>query len=298
MNTTAYLPSVLGVTLLLGCSTERTEEPQQVLGGVATEHVATPPNANETEAVCNQFSIITETTDSTLLLSLDTDLPDDTIVMVSVSRSYWETGSSVEYGVDYFEEKSTVGQWRSAQEISIADEEWNSVLADKQRKMSRLGLGFNVASVSDTVAVSMIVPINQPDPRFGMRNENLSGTAVPKDGLRIVEDEVELDRPLSMLPELMSPLPSLDPQNLDVGETYSVSRQTPLMPDHSPADPIAAIQQMKHVPEGGTIKILKVFKEDGSPWYEVIASSQNGGEIGKGWVNSTALLGQQLSPTE
>ncbi|MEX2142449.1 MAG: hypothetical protein WD894_24555 [Pirellulales bacterium] len=145
---------------------------------------------------CDRFSLVTEVADSTIDLALSTDLPNDTIVMVSVSRSYWEKGSAVEYSVDYFSQRSTVGSWRSKREIVVADEVWWSALREMQAKMARVGLGFEVASVSDEIEIRMVVPINQPNARFGERNQNLVGKAVRTTGLRVIEDETKILRPI------------------------------------------------------------------------------------------------------
>ena len=138
----------------------------------------------------------------------------------------------------------------------------------------------------------MIVPINQPDPRFGKRNSKLTGKAVSTTGLRVVIDKTEIDYPLDSPPVGESPFPSLDPLKLEIGQTYTVSKQTPLMPSHSPADPIAAIQQMKNIPQGGRFKVLEMVKKKINPWYKVTAFDNT--KIGTGWINSTALLGQEL----
>lgn len=66
------------------------------------------------------------------------------------------------------------------------------------------------------------------------------------------------------------------------------------MPEHSPADPMAAMQQVKSIPVGGRIKITDRVDKDGSPWYGVSAYGQQGKEVGTGWINSTALVGQKL----
>jgi len=42
------------------------------------------------QITCDVFDIDSELTDETLLVTLDTDLPDNTILMVSITRSYWE----------------------------------------------------------------------------------------------------------------------------------------------------------------------------------------------------------------
>ena len=132
----------------------------------------------DAQVVCNKFKLVTKVTGSTLDLSLDTDLPDNAVVMVSVSRSYMEKGNTSEYSVDYFSEKSTVRKWKSKHRISIDSKKWKSALRKKQEKMSRLGLGFDVASISEKITARMVAPINQPDPRFGKQNSKLTGNAV------------------------------------------------------------------------------------------------------------------------
>jgi len=250
--------------------------------------------ATETQIICDEFNLVTKVTGSTLDLSVDTDLPDNTVVMVSVSRSYLEKGNPAKYSVDYFSEKGTIGEWKSTHRISIADEDWKTALRAKQEEMSRFGFGFDVASISDRITVNMVVPINQLDPKFGDWNQNLTGKAVRTEGIRVVEDEIEIDYPLDSPPVGKSPFPSLNPLELEIGQAYVVSKQTPLMPSHSPADPIAAIQQMKQIPKGGGFKVLEVYKKKNNPWYRVTAFDQSAEQIGTGWINSTALLGQEL----
>jgi hypothetical protein len=89
--------------------------------------------------------------------------------------------------------------------------------------------------------------------------------------------------------------PSLNPRALDTGATYVVSRETPLMPFHSPADPLEAIKKMKHIPEGGSFVVVDVhYKTIDHPWYKVRAYGRAKTSLGTGWINSNALLGQHL----
>jgi len=248
----------------------------------------------DAQVVCNIFKLVSKVKGSTLYLSVDTDLPDNTVVMVSVSRSYLEKDNLATYSVDYFSERSTIGRWRSKYKISVDSEKWKSALRAKQEKMSRLGLGFDVASISDKIIVYMVVPINQPDPRFGKQNSKLTGKAVLTTGLRVVKDEIKIDYPLASQPVGESPFPSLNPLELEVGQTYIVSKRTPLMPSHSPADPLVALQKMKQIPKRGAFKVLETFNKRSTPWYRVVAFDQRKKQIGRGWINSTALLGQEL----
>ena len=297
MKKYTYVLVVLAMTVLMGCSgeTENKEKvPDDAKPQVEAMKPAEMPIVTETQIVCDKFDLVTKVTGSTLDLSVDTDLPDNVVVMVGVSRSYLEKGNSSTYSVDYFSEKSNIGKWKSKHSISIVSEKWEAALRAKQEEMSRLGLGFDVASISDKITVRMVVPINQPDPKFGDRNQNLIGKAVTTKGIRIVEDEIEIEYLLNTSPVGKSPFPSLNPLELEIGQAYIVSKQTPLMPSHSPADPIAAIQQMKQIPQGGKFKVIEVYKEKTNPWYKVIAFDQRTEQLGTGWINSTALLGQKL----
>lgn len=87
---------------------------------------------------------------------------------------------------------------------------------------------------------------------------------------------------------------SFNPQELRNGQAFFVSKETPLMPEFEPSDPLEALQRMTQIPEGGAFKIYEVKKKGTSPWYRVYALDQNNNRIGSGWINSAALLGQDL----
>lgn len=81
-------------------------------------------------------------------------------------------------------------------------------------------------------------------------------------------------------------------EHLAVGQTMSLSRQTPLMPELDPADPMAALQRMKQLPPGSQISVVAVSRKHTVPWYQVRASAPSGSSLGSGWINGTALRGQ------
>lgn len=168
----------------------------------------------DAQVVCDKFKIVARLTGSALSFSLDTDLPDNTVVMVSVSRSYFKTGKTDRYPLNYFSEKGTVNTWKLLHIITIDNDIWRSKLRQAQEKMSRLGQRFDVASVSDKITVRIVAPINQPDPRFGKQNSKLTGKAVSGTALRIVKNEIDIDSPMDAPPVDKSPFPSLDQLNL------------------------------------------------------------------------------------
>jgi len=86
----------------------------------------------------------------------------------------------------------------------------------------------------------------------------------------------------------------VNPKGLKVGGTYRLPRGAPLMPELNPSDPLAAMRKMLRVPPGGSIAVISVSEKRGVPWYEVDAYNAANDVIGRGWVNSTALVGQRL----
>jgi hypothetical protein len=86
----------------------------------------------------------------------------------------------------------------------------------------------------------------------------------------------------------------IDPKKLIIGNTYSISKQTPLMPEVDPVDPDEALKKVKYLPVNGSIYIYKIESKNGIPWYKVLARKENDEVIGSGYVNSIALLGQNL----
>ena len=66
-----------------------------VLCGVVSAHA---------QVICNKFDLKAVRVDSNLKIWLDTDLPDETKIMVWVYREYKEKGSDSIYVVDYFSE--------------------------------------------------------------------------------------------------------------------------------------------------------------------------------------------------
>jgi len=74
--------------------------------------------------------------------------------------------------------------------------------------------------------------------------------------------------------------------NLQVGETYQITEETPLMSEYDPVDPIAALSKIKQLPAFTSVTVLEIRYKNSQPWYRVSTS------YGNGWINSIALLGQ------
>lgn len=85
----------------------------------------------------------------------------------------------------------------------------------------------------------------------------------------------------------------LDPEShLEVGQSIIIKEVTPLMPEVSPADPVAALARIRQIPTGTRVEITDTVTKDNSPWYAVRILAPSGIEAGAGWINSVALIGQ------
>lgn len=84
----------------------------------------------------------------------------------------------------------------------------------------------------------------------------------------------------------------IDPYDLKVGQKYILSRQTLLMPNHSPNS--NWLSKTQRFSKGSIFKIISK-KEDGHRFfYQVQILGKNDKIIAVGWFNSVALVGQDL----
>lgn len=90
----------------------------------------------------------------------------------------------------------------------------------------------------------------------------------------------------------------IDSQALQIGKTYRLLKETPLMPEFEPADPIAALKNTKKIHPGENLTVLSVKKKRDTPWYYVQSKNAVTGNVRKGWVNSVALIGQSVQKVQ
>lgn len=152
-------------------------------------------NQNTTSSVnskvfCNKFNVNTILKGKELEFWLDTDLPDNTIVMVSVSRHYWIEGSSGIYSGSYYGKSIFVYELRKPVTVILDDKEWRRQIEKKHRQIEPSGEPLRVSKISDEVELKLVVPINQDNQAFGPRNVNLEGTMVTAEqGFKIIREE-------------------------------------------------------------------------------------------------------------
>ena len=86
--------------------------------------------------------------------------------------------------------------------------------------------------------------------------------------------------------------PFIDPNELEIGATYQVSRETPLMPSPNPDDPLAALDDALKMYPGGYFTVISSQDVNGNLWYNVVVS--DGTQDWTMWINAAALYGQDL----
>lgn len=285
---------VVAVTVsLLGCEGENQQEPAEPREDVS--EVRTPPEIVREIRRDDQGNILADTFDvaidhrgDRLTIALHTDLPDQTRLMISVTRLYHAEGDPEDYSISYFSESSTVGAWRAPRVVQLNHSAWRAELDDTRRIMAAAGDPFSVRSIAADVRVNLTVPINQPEP-FARGNANLRGAAVEEGAVgRVIRSTVELPIPLDGDVE---EVPWADPMDLHTGEQYRVSRTTPVVADPDPSDPVQAMAQMLDLPTGSIFRVIQKVERQGNTWYEVEVVDP---EEVVGWINSVALIGQEL----
>lgn len=254
------------------------------------------------KVVCNQFDVITEIYEKQISFRLATDLPGDTTIMASISRLYWQKGSSEAHFGAYYNQRTTVRELKQFAQVIIDDERWKNKLTKRQKMFSSFGEPFEVRRISDEVELYLTVPINQDNPAFGRGNKNLEGPFVSKEGLRTIRVEKRFNIPFGKEQgeDIVGKRQyNLDPYNLEVGLLYRISKKTPISQELKPKDPLKAIAEMKYLPAGSVFRILKKESKVSMPHYYVRADVHgNTRHKVTGWIYSPALMGQDLSVVE
>lgn len=255
-----------------------------------------PVSTAPAKLVVDKFELQTEFNHPNLIFTLNTDLPTDARIIVSVSRAYTKVDSTNRFPIDYKFIRSTAGELRKPTKVEIDHSAWLRDLEKAKADASRLGLPIRVKAIEPDIEVSATLPINQPDPRFGDKNRYLTGTAVIaySGGGKGVRTEVSIAAPVTTPTSATRRTPSFDPFNLDLNVGYVLAARVPVMPSPNPRDSMAAIRNMTHAPSGSIIRIETIRVISDVRWYRVTVRDRAGKSLANGWINSVALVGQSL----
>ncbi|MGH7914817.1 MAG: DNRLRE domain-containing protein, partial [Candidatus Binataceae bacterium] len=91
---------------------------------------------------------------------------------------------------------------------------------------------------------------------------------------------------------------AVSPYALSRQVTYRLSRETVLMPHYQAEQALAQQSLIKKIPARSLITVLEKKDVTDRTWYRVIAKGDLGRDKDEGWINSLALIGQELEPVE
>lgn len=77
---------------------------------------------------------------------------------------------------------------------------------------------------------------------------------------------------------------------LKVGDSFTLTAETPLMSEIEPADPLEALSRALKLGAGVVIKVEEIKEKVATPWYRVECSTGH-----SGWINKNALLRQFIA---
>ena len=82
-------------------------------------------------------------------------------------------------------------------------------------------------------------------------------------------------------------------QVFERGDVFELSRSTPIAKKRSYDNPLEGLAALYRLPVGTRIQIIETdISGTGIRWYFVEATSSAGAQIGRGWINSVALMNQ------
>ena len=155
---------------------------------------------------------------------------------------------------------------------SLMDEVW----IDNLSLSANQTFNFTATTYNNYLIAKYMVTLKD-DPTF----DNIELSSVTKSKIKEEDTDIEIVRfGLSgiflSVPTLLSgwinsialigqPLPD----SLEIGKSYNLSKETPLMPELNPIDPLAAINKIKYIKPGEIINIISIEEKNNTPWYFV-----------------------------
>lgn len=249
------------------------------------------------DVVCTHFDVTATMSGNDAIISVNTDLPDETKVSISVYRGYTKEDLPETFVNRHFYKSVLVGDTDQPIIAGLDADKWNASLNERLVNHAKLGISTaSVKSISDNINVSATIAINQPNSIYMAKNKNLKGCGVKTGYNRTISRDIVLKAPLGK--EFKeADIPNFVTYNtLSPGVIYKVSRRTPMMPT-GPEDFLSgASANIKYIASGGGFKVISVDSRDGYKLYE--ASIYDGTRFHTGWINSSALVGQEIAEYE
>lgn len=181
--------------------------------------------------------------------------------------------------------------------------------------MEEYDAGFTVGSIDNDIVISAVVPVVQPDSRFGRLNSKLVGDAVSSNGNRVVSDTVITNFPLDWMP--VNDGSKLRTRFMSGASTAAIDKDAPTQHGrkqkrngsvfaigstgcyiavslYPPNHELAKVQQLRELPPMGRLRNLASVDQPTDKWHEVEAIHLEGRKIWSGWISQRAMDEQKF----
>lgn len=186
---------IVGLTILLA-----------IIGGLLPEKEGVPiakpqgTNADDKElaTACEQFEVqaTLDAVEGTLAVRLDTDLSDNVLISLSVSRTYsvlFENGKEEDYSCEYASEVGVpVSTWRSSRSVSLDPGICRAEIEEHERQFDELATRYRQQDMPE-VAAEMAFAVEQIEDDVEVRAVQVFGQGICPDP---TEDRVTFTLPL------------------------------------------------------------------------------------------------------
>lgn len=243
------------------------------------------------QVTCDEFSLIAtpQQRGQALSLRISSDLPDDTTLFLTASRSYTKAGDAETYSESYIASRFLLGDLRQDNLFNTSDILWERAIRHRQSLLSMIESPFQVARISEEVRIRAFIIGDQTDPRFGDQNEHLTGGAVVRSsaGYNTAQQEVLLQMPLKN--STPNELPSMQVHSFQLEKDRKYRLQNRCEFPASRAD-TTRNHGIRYLESSDIVHILKIDETGPSPWYLVDAFSAHSEELGTGWLSARSLI--------
>ena len=211
-----------------------------------------------------------------IVLSIDTDLPDDAMTFIWIRRAYEATdvsGHQDTFVVDYFDvSNEPLSKWKTPQLIPLDDKTWKAELIDFQDEMGRIpGAGFTIDDIDSNIEVRVSVIENTKSPRKVLAEKEFIMYRPLKDTVELGESRI------------------VAYNSLKIGQSYVLlGDKIPLMLTGMSSEDINDLRAAKSLSSGMKVEVKDIGYTSGThKWY--LVSLIDIPEL-QGWINSTALM--------
>ena len=150
--------------------------------------------AKDVDVVQYNAELIVKKEGRTLQISLKSDFPENTLVLVSVTRSFWEKGKNDTYSGDIHSKDIPIKDGIIEVTVNVDDKPWYKQRKQKEEQFKGLGVFGEIGKISPEVEVrTMVSPRRQKSKHieklFGKNGERIGGKGAQKGAITTYELE-------------------------------------------------------------------------------------------------------------